>query len=97
MADMPDLRADAPKKKGDWAAQIRSLPRWQGILAALPLGLLFIGGLIGGLIGALGLVTNLKIARTALTPTWKALSMVGVIIGAAVTYLLLAAALVAAS
>ncbi|MEU0677200.1 hypothetical protein ABZ330_30725 [Streptomyces sp. NPDC006172] len=97
MADMPDLRTDAPKKKGDWAAQVRSLPRWQGVLAVLPLGLLFVGGLIGGLIGGLGLVTNLKIARSALTPALKGLSMVGVIIGAALTYLLIAAVLTAAS
>ncbi|MEV0975947.1 hypothetical protein [Streptomyces sp. NPDC049915] len=95
MADMPDLRLDAPKKD-DWFTQIRSLPTWQGILAALPLGLLFIGGLIGGLTGALGTVTNLKIARAELTPTWKVLSMVGVFIGALLTYLLIAAVVTAA-
>ncbi|MFJ8945344.1 hypothetical protein ACIRG4_19290 [Streptomyces sp. NPDC102395] len=96
MAGMPDLRSDGPKK-GGWAAQIRGLPRWQGVLAVLPLGLLFVGGLIGGLIGVVGLVANLKIGRSALAPAWKGLSMVGVIVGAALTYLLIAAALTGAS
>ncbi|MFD8390538.1 hypothetical protein ACFV2N_15355 [Streptomyces sp. NPDC059680] len=95
MTKMSDPRLDTPKKD-DWLTQIRSLPIWQGILAALPLGLLIIGGLIGGLIGALGTVSNLKIARTALASTWKALSMVGVIIGVVITYLLITALVAAA-
>ncbi|MFD1662901.1 hypothetical protein ACFSL4_33230 [Streptomyces caeni] len=95
MTKMPDLNLDTPKRN-DRFGQIRNLPMWQGILAALPLGLLLIGGLIGGFIGALGMVTNLKIARAALAPTWKALSMVGVVLGAVIAYLLIAAAVTAA-
>ncbi|WP_445523990.1 hypothetical protein [Streptomyces cyslabdanicus] len=91
MAEMPDLRLDTSKE--NWLTQIRNLPGWQRILATLPLGLPLIGGLLGGLIGVLGAVINLKIARTALAPTWKVLSMAGVIFGAVVALLLIAALL----
>ncbi|MFE6555808.1 hypothetical protein ACFVHS_46855 [Streptomyces sp. NPDC057746] len=94
MTKMPELRLDAQKE--DWFTQIRKLPAWQGIPAALPLCLIIVGGLIGGLVGALGTVINLKIARLALSPVWKALSMVGIILGAVITYLLIAAVLAAA-
>ncbi|NWF27979.1 hypothetical protein HW130_17185 [Streptomyces sp. PKU-EA00015] len=94
MAKMPDLRSGASRE--DWFTQIRNLPLWQAILTALPLGLLLVGGLIGGLIGALGMVVNLKIARAALAPTWKVLSMAGVILGVVITYLSIAAVLAAA-
>ncbi|MFJ1652252.1 hypothetical protein ACIOC2_12720 [Streptomyces sp. NPDC088337] len=91
MAETPALRPGSAKE--NLFTRIRNLPRWQGILAALPLGLLLIGGLIGGLIGVLGAVINLKIARTALAPAGKALSMTGVIFGAVIAFLLIAAVL----
>ncbi|MFJ9760830.1 hypothetical protein [Streptomyces sp. NPDC101149] len=93
MTKMSEVRLDV--QKDDWFTQIRNLPAWQGIPVALPLCLI-IGGLIGGLVGALGTVINLKIARLDLSPVWKALSMVGVILGAVITYLLIAAVLAAA-
>ncbi|MFF9122397.1 hypothetical protein ACF09J_03680 [Streptomyces sp. NPDC014889] len=92
MGEVPDLVPDA--SKGNWLTQIRILPRWQGVLAALPLGLALICGLIGGLIGVLGAVVNLKIARTALAPTLKVLAMTGVILGAVIAFFLIAAVLV---
>ncbi|AJF65324.1 hypothetical protein [Streptomyces vietnamensis] len=54
------------------------LAPWQTALAALPLGLMFIGGAIGGVVGALGMVTNVKIAKTQLPTPVKAAAMLGV-------------------
>lgn len=88
---MRDLLPDAAKK--DWFGQIRELPLWQGVLVALPIVLLFWGGAIGGLVGALGLAVNLRLSRTTLNPAVKALLMVGVALGAAVTVLVIVALL----
>ncbi|MEU2231975.1 hypothetical protein [Streptomyces vietnamensis] len=54
------------------------LAPWQTALAALPLALLFVGGAIGGAVGALGMVTNVKIAKTQLPTPVKAVAMLGV-------------------
>ncbi|MGW5776172.1 hypothetical protein [Streptomyces sp. NPDC003863] len=54
------------------------LAPWQTALAALPLALLFIGGAIGGAVGALGMATNVKIAKTQLPTPVKAVAMLGV-------------------
>ncbi|WP_431946966.1 hypothetical protein [Actinacidiphila sp. bgisy167] len=91
---MRDLLPEAPKKQ-DWFTQIRNLPVWQGVLVAMPFGLLFIGGAIGGALGALGAVANLRLARTSLAPAAKALSMAGVVVGCVIVYFAVAAALAA--
>lgn len=62
------------------------------VLAALPLLLAGIGGAAGGLFGALGLLTNLAVARTRLPSAAKALVMVGVSIVAFVVWLTIALA-----
>ncbi|MEU4531385.1 hypothetical protein AB0F49_24480 [Micromonospora ureilytica] len=66
------------------------------ILALLPILLLTVGGLIGGLVGAFGVLANLTVARTRMTPAVKALTMVGVGIATAIVWLVIAVALNAA-
>ncbi|WP_406271260.1 hypothetical protein OH779_32315 [Actinacidiphila glaucinigra] len=88
---MRDLLPDAPKQ--DWFTRIRNLPLWQGVLAAVPFGLLFIGGAIGGVLGALGAVADLRLARTSPAPAAKALCMAGVAVGCVVVYLAVVAVL----
>lgn len=58
--------------------QFRGLPWWQIVLAVLPLSLVLIGGLVGGLTGAVGAIGNLAIARSRLSPALKAGLMIGV-------------------
>jgi hypothetical protein len=48
------------------------------VLALLPILLVGVGGLIGGLVGALGVVVNLVIARAPISSAVKALIMIGV-------------------
>lgn len=55
-----------------------ALPVWLVILMLLPLGLLVMGGALGGAIGALGVVVNTIIARSAWGGVAKALTMLGV-------------------
>lgn len=59
---------------------------WQKALAALPLALLFIGGAIGGAVGAAGMVANVKIAKSALPNAVKAVAMLGVTVAVAVVF-----------
>ncbi len=55
-----------------------ALPVWLVILMLLPLALLVIGGALGGAIGALGVVVNTIIARSAWGVVAKSLTMFGV-------------------
>ncbi|MEU4091621.1 hypothetical protein [Streptomyces sp. NPDC026673] len=87
---MRDLLQEGPRR--GLFGQISSLPVWQALLAILPFALLF-GGAIGSALGAVGAVTNLKLARTSLAPVLKALCMVGVALGSAVVYLAFAVVL----
>jgi hypothetical protein len=48
------------------------------VLTGLPIVLVAVGGALGGLLAALGIVANLAVARTRLPPVVKALVMVGV-------------------
>lgn len=66
------------------------LSPWQLVLSLLPLGLLLIGGAIGGGVGALGMVANVKIAKTQLPTPAKAAAMLGVDLAAVVVFLVVA-------
>ncbi|MBG6065058.1 hypothetical protein [Micromonospora ureilytica] len=66
------------------------------ILALLPFLLLTVGGILGGLVGALGVGANLTIVRTPMATPVKALAMVGVAIGTVIVWLVVAVALNAA-
>jgi len=56
----------------------KGLAWWQTLLVLVPLSTLFIGGLIGGVIGALGALANLRIARAGLPAAAKVAVMLGV-------------------
>jgi hypothetical protein len=60
------------------------------VLALLPLGLV-VGGALGGGIGALGMVINLKIARRELGAASTAALMLGVLLAAVIAFLVAAA------
>ncbi|MCX5009409.1 hypothetical protein OG765_28435 [Streptomyces sp. NBC_00555] len=66
------------------------LAPWQVVLSLLPLGLLFIGGAIGGGLGALGMVANVKIAKTQLPTAGKVAAMLGVGLAAVLVFLAVA-------
>ncbi|MEU1618056.1 hypothetical protein ABZ479_12245 [Streptomyces sp. NPDC005722] len=95
MDQLPDLRPDSAVKPDRWA-QFRGLSPWQAGGTYLPLVLIVFGGLLGGLAGGAATMINLKIARSGMAPAVQALAMVGVVLGAAITYFLAAALLSAA-
>lgn len=64
-----------------------SVPVVLRVLAPLPILLVAVGGALGGLIGALGFVANLAVARTRTPSVVKALTMVGVSVVAYVVWL----------
>ncbi|WP_433532682.1 hypothetical protein ACQPYA_12010 [Micromonospora sp. CA-263727] len=66
------------------------------VLAPLPILLVVVGGAVGGLIGALGFMANLAVARTPASSVVKALSMVGVGVAASVAWLAIAVAVLSA-
>jgi hypothetical protein len=70
-----------------------SIPVVLRVLVPLPILLVAVGGALGGLIGALGLVANLAVARTRTPPVVKALIMVGVSVVAYLLWLAIAVAL----
>jgi hypothetical protein len=54
------------------------VPAWLGVLVFLPFGLVAVGGAIGGVIGAVGMIVNRGIGRMPLSNGAKAGAMVGV-------------------
>lgn len=86
----PPVRPEAARKRDPWASY-RGLAKWQLVLALLPLGLAGAGGALGGLIGGIGLLVNLKLARLELRAAPKALLMLGILLAAVITYLVAAA------
>ncbi len=67
------------------------VPAWLGFIAILPIGLLFAGGAIGGLLGALAVGINQKVVRGSWSVSLKAVSMLGV--GFAALVLMIVAAM----
>jgi hypothetical protein len=55
------------------------------VLALVPL-VLVSGGMVGGLIGALGLMLNMAVARLSVSAVLKALMMLGILVVAVVTW-----------
>jgi hypothetical protein len=66
------------------------------VLAVLPIVLVGVGGLLGGLFGALAVVANLSIARTRIPTAGKVLIMIGIGLVVALVYVVIAAALLGA-
>lgn len=80
-AGMPPAPAPAPPPaRRGFFDQFKGLQWWEIVLTVLPLGLVVIGGLIGAVIGILGLIGNLAIARSKMSTTIRAVAMIGVVI-----------------
>jgi len=63
------------------------------ILALVPIALAGLGGLVGGLIGALGMIVNVVVLRRQLPGYAKALLMVAVLVATVVVWLVVAGAI----
>ncbi|MFD5563544.1 hypothetical protein [Kitasatospora griseola] len=65
---------------------------WQFLLAFLPLGLAlaFVLGAVGAAIGAGAAIANIKVAKKDLSTSLKALAMIGIDLGAAAVWLVVA-------
>ncbi|MFD6968554.1 hypothetical protein [Streptomyces sp. NPDC059979] len=90
MSKSPQIDPLAPPTK---KKLFEGLAPWQVVLSVLPLGLLFIGGAIGGALGAAGMVANVKIAKTQLPTAGKVAAMLGVGLAAAAAFLVVTALL----
>ena len=89
--DQPtDSQEQPATTKRDRFATFRGLRWWELVLTFLPIALVAVGGLLGGAIGALGLVTNLALARRQLGVGLKLVAMLGVVIAAYVVYFVVA-------
>ncbi|MFI8001676.1 hypothetical protein [Streptomyces sp. NPDC086010] len=60
------------------------------VLSVLPLALMLVGGVVGGGVGALGMVADVKIAETQLPTQVKVAAMLGVALAAGVVVLVVA-------
>jgi hypothetical protein len=63
------------------------------VLALVPIVLVGFGGLVGGLIGALGVMVNMAIARLPVSAVLKALLMLGVLAVAVAVWIVVAGAI----
>lgn len=83
--------APLPAPKKGFVDQFKAMLWWEKVLVILPLTLLGIGGLIGGLFGGGASAINTTIARSSLSAAARASLMVGVAIAAYVLYFVAAA------
>jgi hypothetical protein len=77
-------------------AQFQGMQWWEIVLVLLPLTLIFLGGLIGGVFGALGAIGNTYIARSSLSPASRVALMIGVLVAAYIVYFIVAIVIFAA-
>ena len=98
MAEPPPEAPPPPVRpaRSSFLDQFRGLPWWQIALAILPMTLIAIGGLIGGLVGAVGTLANLSVARSSTSPAIKAVAMIGITVGCYVVVIVVATILYAA-
>jgi hypothetical protein len=66
-----------PARRG-FLDQFKGLTWWQTVLVIFPLTLIFVGGLVGGVVGVLGALGSLKIARGGLSTSIKVVLMIGI-------------------
>jgi hypothetical protein len=83
-------RDQQPVAKRDRFVQFRGLRWWQLVLSLLPIGLIGFGGLLGGVIGAIGLIINLGLARRQIGTRLKVVAMMGIVVASYVVYLIIA-------
>jgi len=77
-------------------SQFQGMQWWEILLVLLPLTLIFVGGIIGGVCGALGAIGNTYIARSSLSPAARVALMIGVLAAAYVLYFIVAVLIFAA-
>ena len=83
--DVPQLLVD-----GQTVEVVESLKWYEWLWSALPLVLIFSGGAIGGLLGAIGLFANIKLFRSSLSNIVKYLATGAVIVAVGVAYAIVA-------
>jgi len=93
--ESPEGREQTTPVRRDRWAQFRGLTWRQLVLSLLPLGLIGVGGLLGGLFGGVGLVINLALARRPLGVVPKVAAMLGVAVAAYVIYFVVAGTILA--
>jgi hypothetical protein len=72
------------------------MPWWQIFLIVLPLSLVAVGALVGGILGALAAIGNTYVARSSLSTPVKVVVMLGLTVAAYAVWLILALAISAA-
>ena len=75
-----EIQKGGGQEQRDRWARFRGLTWWQGLLSLLPLALIPIGGAVGGGIGGLGAVANLRLARNPMSTLGKAVAMTSVVV-----------------
>jgi sterol desaturase/sphingolipid hydroxylase (fatty acid hydroxylase superfamily) len=75
---MPAPQSPQPPKQS-FFDRFRGLRWWELVLVLAPLGLLVLGGLVGGVIGAVALLANLAVARRPMSAGIKVALMVAII------------------
>jgi hypothetical protein len=93
---MPPPPAPAPTSapaagKVSFQQWFRVSPWWQKLLVALPLVLVFLGGLLGALTGVLIATANMAILRSRLGMPAKVLLCVGLTVAGAIAFVLVVA------
>jgi hypothetical protein len=61
-------------------ASFKGLAWWELLLVLLPLGLVLLGGLTGGIFGAVAILSNLAIARRPFSSPAKAAMMIAIVV-----------------
>ncbi len=74
-----------------------AVPTWLAIIALLPIVLLVVGGLLGGLLAAGAIVGNVAVLRTRMGVGAKAGAVAGIILAAVVVFVVLATLVLSAS
>jgi hypothetical protein len=77
--------------------RFRGLSWWELVLVLIPLGLLVLGGLVGGVTGAIALLSNLAVARRPIAPGIKVALMIAIIFIAYVLVIIIDSLIYAAS
>ena len=85
-----------PIRPSGFLGQFQGMQWWEILLVLLPLTLIFVGGIIGGVCGALGAIGNTYIARSSLSPAARVALMIGVLVAAYVLYFIVAVLIFAA-
>jgi len=86
-----------PPARQGFFDRFRGLSWWELVLIFLPLGLVVLGGLIGGVFGAIALLSNLAIARRPMSSGVKAVVMIAIVCVAYLIVLVVAGLLYAAT